>query len=395
MAASKPSIRSAPAGLGLAGLAGLSKKLEELAEQGSKTRLLFLELYSLFKISTTLSDKMDIGETLKALKKIVREVFPCEQYSVLLLEDGSATLTFRSHFGFPKRQAEVAQFGPGTDIFGTALKRRRPVYVKNVAKTRNRFQYHPGRQVTSGAFVAIPLLADGVKAVGVMSLFRQSPRSFSREEIELLRKIAGQAAMVIDRITQYQHHRELSMTDELTGIFNRRYFNQRFDREMQRAERYKRPLTVVMIDIDHFKRFNDQHGHLMGDQVLQSVAALLEASVRKSDILARFGGEEFVILLPEIDKEHGRKVAEKLRRVIERADFPREETQPLGRLTISLGVAAFPEDAVRADELLERADRALYTAKTLGRNQVVQVPTSNGEPPKARRPASAVAVPKG
>jgi diguanylate cyclase (GGDEF)-like protein len=143
-----------------------------------------------------------------------------------------------------------------------------------------------------------------------------------------------------------------------------------------------------MIDIDHFKTFNDNHGHLMGDRVLQSVADLLERSIRKADILARFGGEEFVILLPEIDKERGRKVAEKLRRVVERADFPKGETQPLGRITISLGLASFPEDSGHAPELLERADRALYIAKTLGRNQVAVAQPANGEGNKARNVAA-------
>lgn len=380
MAASKVNLRPRSAVL-----AGLEKKYEALAEQGGKTRNLFLEFYSLFKIATTLSEKMDAAETLKALKKIIREVFPCQQYSLLLLDETTHELHIHSHFGFPQRHADAAQYAPGDDIFGTAIRNRRPVYVQDISNARKRFGYHPGRKVTGGSFLAVPLLSDHSKDVGVMCLYRKAPNSFTKDEVELLRKIAGQVAMVIDRIVQYQHHRELSMTDELTGVFNRRYFNQRFDREMQRALRYDRPLSVVMIDIDHFKTYNDHHGHLMGDQVLQEVASLLERSIRKADILARFGGEEFVILLPEIDKERGRKVAEKLRRVVERADFPKEDTQPLGKLTVSLGLAAFPEDSRRAPELLERADQALYTAKTLGRNQVAVAQQANDIPNKSRR----------
>jgi diguanylate cyclase (GGDEF)-like protein len=369
----------------LAGLDGLRKKYGEIAGPGSATRMLFLELYSLFKISATLSDKMDMAETVKAIKKIIREVFHCDQYSLLLIDETTNELALSSHFGFSKRLPKSSQNGTPESIFTKALKSRRPVNLKSVASARKPVSFWPSHKVKDGAFLAVPLLADGVKPVGVFGLYRKSPNSFDKDEIELLRKIAGQAAMVIDRITQYQHHRELSMTDELTGVFNRRYFNQRFDREIQRSQRYDRPLTLLMIDIDHFKTFNDHHGHLMGDKVLQSVATLLEHSIRKADIIARFGGEEFVILLPEIDKERGRKVAEKLRRTIERASFPNAETQPLGRLTISIGSASYPEDSTRGPELLERADRALYLAKTLGRNQVAVAQPANGDSNRTRR----------
>lgn len=364
------------------GLAGLGKKYLEIAERGSKTQMLILELYSLFKISSTLSDKLDMAETLKAIKRIIREVLPCNHFFLFLLDEEKDVLTLGSSFGLLKIAAGQETTSSHAGILGKALKTRRPVYLKNIAAIESRFPL-PGNPA-AGAFLAIPLLAGRVKPIGVIGLYRKGPNSFGKDEVELLRKIAGQTALVIDRITQYQHHRELSLTDELTGLFNRRYFNQRFDREIQRAQRYERPLTVIMIDIDHFKTFNDNNGHLMGDRVLQSVAGLLERSIRKSDILARFGGEEFVILLPEIDREHGRKVAEKLRRAVDRAEFPKEETQPLGRITISLGVASFPEDATSTSDLLERADRALYIAKTHGRNQVAVAQPANGEGDEAR-----------
>lgn len=374
------------------GLAGLEKKYLEIAERGSKTRMLLLELYSLFKISSTFSDKMDMAGTLKAIKKIIREVFPCNQFSLFLLDEETEVLTLSTHFGLTKNSFITERLSAQDVIFYKVLKTRRAVYLKNLVNKQTRFAPLPGTPA-AGAFLAIPLLADGAKPIGAIALHRKMPNSFAKDEIELLRKIAGQAAQVIDRITQYQHHRELSLTDELTGIFNRRYFNQRYEREIQRAQRYERPLTLIMIDIDHFKTFNDNHGHLMGDRVLQGVANLLEHSIRKADLLARFGGEEFVILLPEIDKERGRKVAEKLRRAVERAEFPKEETQPLGKITISLGLASFPEDSSRAPDLLERADRALYTAKTLGRNQAAVAQPANGDGSKARRaPALATAT---
>ena len=146
-----------------------------------------------------------------------------------------------------------------------------------------------------------------------------------------------------------------------------------------RAARYQRPLSVIMLDLDHFKKFNDTHGHLLGDRVLRMAAQVLDENIRKADILARYGGEEFVIILPEIDKAHGRQVAEKLRRAIESATFPKAENQPFGCLTASVGLASFPEDALDGSALLALADQALYEAKARGRNQVVVAYENKGE----------------
>ncbi len=168
---------------------------------------------------------------------------------------------------------------------------------------------------------------------------------------------------------------ELSMTDPLTGIYNRLYFNKRFRYEYERASRYNVPLTCIMIDIDHFKSVNDRYGHQVGDEVLKAVSQTLLSGLRKVDILARYGGEEIVALLPETPCEKGAHVAERLRRSVEDLAVPRDGGEAL-RVTISLGVAAHPEPRAESDEVLLRwADDALYRAKRGGRNRVeVHVP---------------------
>jgi diguanylate cyclase (GGDEF)-like protein len=342
----------------------------EMAKRSNNTPELFLEYYCRFKILSTLSEQMDVERTLKVIKKVIRKNFPAQQFSLMLIDENVNELLLRSHFGLSRRSANQTRYPLNGNIFGEALKRRRHIYLPQVQDATVRYQLPTGIPPNGGAFLALPLIAEnGRRVVGMLSLFRRRSDSFTAKEIELLRKIAGQVGQVIDTIFAYQHTRELSYTDELTRVFNRRYFNQRFEREMQRAQRYGRALSLIMVDIDHFKTFNDTHGHLWGDTTLKQVAQILEKSLRKADILARFGGEEFVVLLPEIDKEHGRKVAEKLRRAIERTDFPKAITQPLGRLTISLGLAAFPEDAKEAEALIDHADQGLYLAKSRGRNQ--------------------------
>ncbi|GAB4171424.1 MAG: hypothetical protein Kow00108_05900 [Calditrichia bacterium] len=161
-----------------------------------------------------------------------------------------------------------------------------------------------------------------------------------------------------------------AITDPLTGIYNYRFFINQLLREINRAQRYKIPVSLAMLDIDYFKHYNDNFGHLAGDFVLRTVTHILTENTRISDIVARYGGEEFVVILPEASKEEAFKLADKLRKMIEMHQFPNEEHMPNGNLTISIGVASFPEDATIPEKLIKAADTALYDAKNSGRNRV-------------------------
>ena len=163
---------------------------------------------------------------------------------------------------------------------------------------------------------------------------------------------------------------ELSITDGLTGLYNHSHFYARLDEEMKRAERYGHPLSLIISDIDHFKHYNDAHGHPAGDSLLKGVASCIKGNGRGQDLVARYGGEEFSIILPETGKEAAVMVAERVRRCIFEQPFPDKETQPEGNLTISLGVATFPDDAADLKGLVNMADSALYRAKEGGRNRV-------------------------
>ena len=164
---------------------------------------------------------------------------------------------------------------------------------------------------------------------------------------------------------------EMSTTDELTQLKNFRHFATRLEEEVRRADRYGHKLSLLLVDIDNFKRYNDAHGHPAGNEVLRVIGRLLRDNARATDILARFGGEEFAAILPETTKADALGLAEKMRRLIELHSFPGEEYQPNGQLTVSIGVAAVPEDTAESPLLLDAADRALYAAKHAGRNRVV------------------------
>ncbi|KNZ70670.1 response regulator receiver modulated diguanylate cyclase [Thermincola ferriacetica] len=169
---------------------------------------------------------------------------------------------------------------------------------------------------------------------------------------------------------------ELSMRDELTGSYNRRYFNERLTEEVHRVKRYGRPLTVAMIDIDHFKQVNDTYGHQVGDFVLTKLVEFLQNNLRKSDLVARFGGEEFVVLLTEIDADSAERLMERIRSALENATFIYNR-EPLFekisvKITVSIGLASCPKDATDPERIISLADEALYIAKNTGRNRIVK-----------------------
>ena len=168
---------------------------------------------------------------------------------------------------------------------------------------------------------------------------------------------------------------QLAVTDGLTGLYNHRHFHERLSLEVERSARNGLPLSLLMVDVDHFKHYNDQHGHPAGDEVLRQLGRLLSEGRRANDVVARYGGEEFSVILVDTAKFTAAKIAERLRERVSSHEFPHGDEQPSGRLAISLGVATFPEDAISAEVLVRAADDALYAAKRAGRNRVVLAST--------------------
>lgn len=195
----------------------------------------------------------------------------------------------------------------------------------------------------------------------------QETETAGRDMVETL--VTHTASALYNAISWEREH-ERSITDGLTGVYNRRFFNQRLCEETEKGDRYSRPFSLILLDLDHFKRCNDLLGHLSGDTLLKQMAALLRDNTRKVDIVARYGGEEFAVILPETPMDGARKTAEKLQRVIERFAFMDQELLPGGNVTASLGFATYPDHGRSAEELIGAADGALYSAKQAGRNRV-------------------------
>lgn len=219
------------------------------------------------------------------------------------------------------------------------------------------------------SLVAVPLIAVN-RIVGILYVDDFVPREFTSTEVAILSLLANQATIAIMRAQLLEQTKKLAITDGLTEVFNHRYFQERMDEEIKRAERYHHPLSLIVLDIDYFKKYNDTYGHPRGDIVLKGIARILTDVTREVDIVARYGGEEFVIILPETERSDAMAVARKIRKGVENYPFPSEESQPHGRITVSLGVATYPYDAASKEDLISRTDKAMYLAKAAGRNKV-------------------------
>ena len=216
--------------------------------------------------------------------------------------------------------------------------------------------------------VAVPLADARGTAIGLLVLTPTRRSEYTPPELAFLRSVIGHATLAIQNALAYDQTEALSRTDPLTGLQNRREFDRVLKQEVDRATRYQRFLSLVMVDVDHFKRINDERGHPAGDWALQRVAELMRVvRMRGSDAAFRIGGEEFAVLLTETDKAGALAMAERLRQTTEGMKFFADGAG----ITLSLGVATFPVDARDGEELLRRADRALYEAKNAGRNLVI------------------------
>lgn len=216
--------------------------------------------------------------------------------------------------------------------------------------------------------VAIPLISSGNK-IGYIFLGNRGQRIFDLEIASILSLIGNNVSLIIEKLRLFGEIQRLSITDSLTGLFNRRFFYDALDREIERVKRYASLFSIILIDIDDFKKINDVYGHLVGDKVLAGIAEIMKKLLRKSDIISRYGGEEFIVLLPNTPKEESFSIAMRLKQEIAETLF--EVDNCVCSVTISGGITSCPDDFIDADRLLSAADKSMYKAKAMGKNRIV------------------------
>jgi len=302
----------------------------------------------------------ELGAALAPLRAQLVAITSATDVRFHLLSDADGTLV-----AIPVRDgAETPHESLAGRVIDQVLGERKMLHIPNVSAKG--VGIRPG---TQGALVPVPLVS-GDHALGLMEVVRATPGPFADDELALFRVAGLSAGGIIARAEVLE---KLIFLDRLTGLYNRAYFDDQIEREIERANRNGTSVALVMADLDHFKRINDTYGHQVGDQALSHLGSIIRSNVRQIDLAARYGGEEFALLLPGITRARTAQTAERLRRVVADTRFGDVIPELDGlRLSISLGFALYPDDAGNAKQLIDRADRvALYAAKNRGRNRVV------------------------
>jgi diguanylate cyclase (GGDEF)-like protein len=327
------------------------------------------QLEAINAIAQQMTAVLDLRELLAKVCGLVKQTFEASQVSVFLREEQD--LVLRAHAGdLPLTLAEGERLPVNAFCSDAGL-----------SSGKGATQGGPGAPATyiaAGSRICIPLVSFG-QNLGQLVLEDAETGSLKPADIQPLESVADICATAIQNAHYVERVKQLAYIDGLTGIFNRRFFELRIAEEIERARRYATPLAVIMVDIDQFKRINDEFGHLLGDEVLRQVSSIFHQQLRKIDVVCRYGGEEFAILLSQTDHTQALAVAEKLRRMVECWQFP-GVARPV---TISSGVSAFPLHGITRDEIVKAADAGLYAAKQAGRNRVVMAPLPKAEPAAA------------
>jgi diguanylate cyclase (GGDEF)-like protein len=311
------------------------------------------------RISTAIRSTLELPSVLQTTVNEVGRALNAESSALNIEGDhGQPSLTtwyFRD--GEQDDEGARAELLGDIEALGVRLRGRVKTYVHDGSTQADESDARPS--------AAVPVIYRE-RTMGVLMVTSDDPqRLWQENEVMLLRTVADQVAVAVNHARLFEQMQHQALTDALTGCFNRRFFEIQLERDLHLATRMRQPVSLILVDIDHFKRLNDTHGHDAGDAALRILAGALREEVRGVDTAARYGGEEFAIILPQTGHEGARVVAERLRSRIERTEVP-----GVGCITASLGVATFPNDASSRELLVTSADRALFLAKRTGRNRV-------------------------
>ena len=323
------------------------------------------ELSVLYKVGQSMSSVLNLDELLSKVLQILSETFHYSKSTISLLEEEGKVAVCRAVFGFGEQNLGI-RFRVGVDgITGWVASTGLPLIVPDVSQESRYVAFAEN----IGSEIALPLKVRD-QVIGVMNVEEERLNAFGEDDLRLLSTLAAQIAVAIENARLYEEKEKQAITDEKTGLFNYRHFQKALRDELRRANRYNHTLSLLMLDVDHFKHYNDRWGHPRGDEVLALLAQIMRENIRDVDVPVRYGGEEFMVVLPETGKTEAAGMGERIRKAVREHDFIYGEEQPEGRLTVSIGVATFPEDAQEAEAIVDRVDQAMYRAKSKGRDNV-------------------------
>ncbi len=336
---------------------------------GDQLRKTTERLAILTDIVKTANSILEPRKVIDAIMAKIQQLIPSEAWSMLMVDEERKELSFELALG--EKGKDVASFRVkiGEGIAGWVAQTGKPTIVNDTSKDpRFASRFDSETHFKTRSILCAPLISRG-RTIGVVQVINRLGGKFSKTDLDLLLTLVEPCAIAIENAILFQRTEQLTITDDLTKLFNSRYLNLYLSREIKRCKRHGIPLSVIFLDLDGFKGVNDQYGHLAGSRTLTEVGAILGEAVRESDILARYGGDEFVAVLPETPASGALVIAERIRKSIESQAFLKD----LGleaRISASFGIASYPDHALTPEGLIQKADQAMYRVKERDKNGI-------------------------
>jgi len=324
------------------------------------------QLRALRDASHALTSNLHIKAVLQTLVETARRLVNASYAALGVMDENGNLSQFHTDGITEEERKKIGRAPAGRGILGLLIHEGVPIRLTNIASDPRSIGFPPNHPLMN-TFMGVPIVVRR-KVIGSLYITEKTGgQPFTQDDEDLVVGLAADAAIAIENARLFGMVEQMATMDGLTGLYNRHHFLKLAESEFQRARRYNRPLSVIMLDIDHFKLVNDTYGHAVGDQVLRAVATRCHEALRANDRIGRYGGEEFALLLPENETAGAGYVAERLRRLV--SETPIQVENQIIYVTISLGVAARREDCIDVESLIGRADAALYAAKSAGRNR--------------------------
>jgi diguanylate cyclase (GGDEF)-like protein len=344
----------------------IERTFNSLSRENKKIERQLRDIGHLYDVMRDAGSTLSVMEMLSLAREHTERNFRMPHFVMAMLATDGKRYEIRVSSGC--RESQFRDFGIPIDpvlLASHLAKDRRALWVED---TSAQPEFSSVRDLGIRSFVFIPFIVHN-QVIGFLCAYSGGEPLLDPEEFTNLQIFLNQIAIGLQKALLYEKVQKLSITDGLTHLYSHRHFRQRLDEELGLLQRYESHMALLILDIDHFKRYNDTFGHVAGDQVLKEVARILQQTCDPGYLTARYGGEEMVVMVPEADQKQGMELAEKIRQNIQ--DHVYQVGKESTRVTVSIGVASFPQDATTGTGLITQADRALYTAKAQGRNQVV------------------------
>jgi diguanylate cyclase (GGDEF)-like protein len=343
--------------------------LDILNERTTELERTQIQLETIYETSRSLGEIHNLSEVFVEINNIADRILGYPMSSILLLSENRGYLELIATVeNGAKKIFKNPQKRELSGLYARVIDSGRTERVADLSGSNN----HVAIMERTKSAMIVPMIARS-KIIGILSAESSKVAAFNDRDEKLYSILAASAGMAIDNARMHKHISDLTVIDDLTGIFNYRYFVQKLEEEKRRATRYNLPLSLVMLDLDWFKKTNDSYGHEIGNIVLKEIVQVVKGCIRDTDTFCRYGGEEFIIILPLTSADEAQVLAERIRSQVEKHDFGVATGVPGLKITVSLGTTSYPENGLSPVELVQTVDTALYRAKGSGKNMVCSV----------------------